>query len=65
MYPNSGLIEGKKNLPPVLLLFFFLSRTAVILVLALDHSRLLGLENKFFPHKITQSPTDTTFNILG
>ena len=64
MYPNSGLIEGRKTLAAGFVVFF-LSHTAVILILALDHSRLLGLENKFFPHKITQSPSDTTFNILG
>ena len=29
-------------------------------VVALDHGRL-GLENKFFPNKITQSPAYTTF----
>ena len=63
MYPYIGLIKDKKKLRRVL--FFFLSETAVILVLPHDHSRLLGLENKFFPHKITQSPTDTTFNILA
>ena len=28
--------------------------------MAFDHSRL-GLENKFFPSKITQSPTYTNF----
>ena len=26
-------------------------------IMALDHSRFIGLENKFFPNKITQSPT--------
>ena len=35
-------------------------KTAIIF----DHSRL-GLENKFFPNTITQSPTYTTFILIG
>ena len=32
-------------------------------IMALDRSRL-GLENKFFTNKTTQSATNTTFNLL-
>ena len=36
------------------------SSTTIKSITALDYSRL-GLENKFFPHEIGQSPTYTTF----